>query len=62
MTTIMRWADGVISVAKPLMVSVLCSESEGIIGSGLVLPFSPYHTTDGLKSLSRKILGGTGLR
>ena len=33
-----------------------------MFGSGLALPFSTCHTTDGLKSLSRKILGGTGSR
>ena len=58
----MRWADGVISVAEPPMILVLCLEYGGIIGSGLMLPLSSYDTTDGLKSLSRKMLGGTGSR
>ena len=52
----MRWDEGVISVAEPPMMSV-CSESGVAIGSGLELPVSPYHTTDGLNSLSRKMLG-----
>ena len=59
MTAMMRWADGVISVAEPPMISV-CSESGVMVKSGLVLRLSPCHTTDGLKSLSRNILGGTG--
>ena len=54
--------DGVISVPEPPMISVLCSESRGMIGSALVLLFSSYHTIDGLKSLSTKVLGGTGSR
>lgn len=62
MTAMIRWADGVISVAEPPMISVLCSESGGIIEHGVVLPLSPCHTTDGLKSLSRNMLGGTGSR
>ena len=56
-----RCTDGVISVAEPPMIS-LCLESRVVFGSGLVLSFSPCHTTAGLKSLSRKILGGTGSR
>ena len=54
-----RWAEGVILVAEPPMIS-MCSESGVIVGYGLVLPLSPCHTTDGLKILSRKMLGGTG--
>ena len=46
------WAEGVISVAEPMSV---CSGSGVVVGSGLVLPVSPCHTTDGLKSLSRKM-------
>ena len=61
MTARIRWVDGVISVAEPAMISV-CSKSGVIVGSGLVLPLSPCHTTDGLKSLSKKMLGGTGSR
>ena len=36
-----------------------CSVSGSAVGSGLLLPGSPYHTTDGLNSLSKKMLGGT---
>ena len=54
---IISWADGVISVAEPLI--VLESSVSGILaGSGLLLPVSPSHATDGLKSLSRNMLGG----
>ena len=54
------WAEGVISVPEPPMVAELCSASDGMIGAGLVLLFSSCHTTDGLKSLSIKVLGGRG--
>ena len=54
---IISWAEGVISVAEPPIVSE--SSVSGILaGSGLLLPVSPSHTTDGLKSLSRNMLGG----
>ena len=52
------WAEGVISVAEPPITSD-GSESGVIFRAGLVLPDSPSHTTDGLNSLSRNILGGT---
>ena len=61
MTTIITWAEGVISVAEPLIVSE-CSVSGVVAGSGLFLPVSPSHITDGLNSLSRKMFGGAGLR
>ena len=51
------WAEDVISVAEPPIVSEY-SVSGILAGSGLVLPVSPSHTTDGLNSLSRKMLGG----
>ena len=59
MTTIITWAEGVISVAElPIMSE--CSVSGVVAKSGLLLPVSPSHTTDGLNSLSKKILGGQG--
>ena len=51
------WAEDVISVAEPPIVSD-GSESGDVFGSMLVLPDSPSHTTDGLNSLSKKMLGG----
>ena len=51
------WAEGVISVAEP-PITFDGSESGGVFGSVLVLPESPSHTTDGLNSLSKKMLGG----
>ena len=57
MMAIITWAEGVISVAEPPIVSE--SSVSGILaGSGLLLPVSPSHTTDGLNNLSRKMLGG----
>ena len=57
MTAIIVWADGAVSVAEPPIVSE--SSVSGILaGSGLLLPVSPSHTTDGLNSLSKKMLGG----
>ena len=54
---IISWADCVISVAEPPIVSE--SSVSGILaGSGLLLPVSPSHATDGLNSLSKKMLGG----
>ena len=38
------------------------SVSGSAVGSGLLLPGSPSHTMDGLNSLSKKMLGGTGSR
>ena len=38
------------------------SESGDVFGSVLVLSDSPSHITDGLNSLSRNMLGGTGSR
>ena len=35
-----------------------CSVSGSAVGSGLLLFGSPSHATDGLKSLSKKMLGG----
>ena len=61
MTAIIRWADGVVSVAEPPMISA-CSLSVFVFGTGLSLLSPPCHTTDGLKSLSKKMLGGTVLR
>ena len=61
MTTMITWAEGVIAVAEPPIMSV-CSVSRVVVESGLTLPLSPCHTRDGLKSLSRKMLGGTGSR
>ena len=54
---IITWAEGVISVAEPPILSE--SSVSGILaGSGLLLPVSPSHTTDGLNSLSKNMLGG----
>ena len=61
MTAMITWAEGVISMREPLMISELCSASGGMIGAGLVFPLSSCHTTDGLKSLSTKVLGGVVL-
>ena len=58
-TAIITWAEGVISLAEPPIVSD-CSASSGAAGSGLLFEGSPYHATDGLKSLSKKMLGGMG--
>ena len=57
MTAIITWAEGVISLAEPPIVSE-CSVSGSAVGSGLLLFGSPSHATDGLKSLSKKMLGG----
>ena len=61
MTTIISWDEGVISVAEPPITSD-GSESGVVFGAELLLLDSPSHTTDGLNSLSKKILGGTGSR
>ena len=54
---IILWAEGVILVAEPPIVSE--SSVSGILaGSRLLLPVSPSHATDGLNSLSKKMLGG----
>ena len=34
-----------------------CSVSGVVAGSGLLLPVSPSHTTDGLNNLSKNMLG-----
>src|SRR3954470_13230865 len=60
MTTIITWAEVVISLVEPPIMSD-CSVSDSAVGSGLLLPGSPSHTTDGLNSLSKKMLGGGGL-
>src|SRR3954470_12718099 len=57
MTTIITWAEVVISLVEPPIMSD-CSVSDSAVGSGLLLPGSPSHTTDGLNSLSKKMLGG----
>ena len=57
MTAIITWDEGVISVAEPPIMSE-CSVSGVLAGSGLLLPVSPSHTTDGLNNLSKKMLGG----
>ena len=61
MTAIISWADVVISVVEPSIMYV-SSESGDVFGSMPVLPDLPSHATDGLNSLSKKILGGTGSR
>ena len=55
MTAIITWAEGVISLAEPPIVSE-CSVSGGAVGFGLLLIGSPSHATDGLNSLSKKML------
>ena len=60
-TTIITWAEGVTSLAEPPVVSE-CLVSGGAVGSGLLFPDSPSHDTDGLNSLSKKMLGGTASR
>ena len=57
MTAIITWAEGVISLAEPPIVSE-CLVSGSAVGSGVLLFGSPFHTTDGLNSLSKKMLGG----
>ena len=61
MTTIIMWAEGVISTAEPPIVSE-CSVSGVVAGSGLLFAGSPSHATDGLNNLSKKLLGGTASR
>ena len=56
MVAIITWAEGVISVAEPPIMSE-CSVSGILAGSGLLLPVSPSHTTDGLNNLSKKMFG-----
>ena len=60
MTAIITWAEGVISLAEPPIVSE-CSVSGSAVGSGLLLFGSPSHTMDGLNSLSKKMLGGDNI-
>src|SRR4051812_25048399 len=57
MTAIITWAEGVISVAEPPIMSDF-SASSGVGRSGLLSAGSPSHVTDGLNSLSKKMLGG----
>ena len=57
MTSIITWAEGVISLAEPPIVSE-CSVLGSAVGSGLLLFGSPSRTTDVLNSLSKKMLGG----
>ena len=57
MMAIITWDEGVISVAEPPIVSE-CSVSGILVGSGLLLPVTPSHTTYGLNNLSKKMLGG----
>ena len=61
MTAIITWAEGVILVGEPPIMSEY-SVSRVVAGSGLFLPVSPSHTMDGLNSLSRKMFGGAGSR
>ena len=61
MTAIISWADDVISVVEPPIMSD-SSESGDVFGSVLVLLDSPSHITDGLNNLSRNMLGGIGSR
>ena len=57
MMAIITWAEGVISVAEPPIVSEY-SVSGVVAGSRLILLVFPSHTTDGLINLSKKMLGG----
>ena len=61
MTAIITWAEGVISVAGPPIMSD-CSASSGAVRSGLLFAGSPSHAMDGLNNLSKKMLGGTASR
>ena len=54
---IITWVEGLILVAEPPIMSE-CSVSGILDGFGLLLLVSPSHTTDGLKNLSKKMLGG----
>ena len=56
-TAIISWAEGVISLAEPPIVSEW-SELGDAAGSGLLFPDSSSHNMDGLKSRSRKMFGG----
>ena len=56
MMAIITRAEGVVSVAEP-PIMLECSVSSVVAGSGLILPVSPSHTTDGLNNLSKKMLG-----
>ena len=60
-TAMISWAEDVISVAEPPIMSD-GSESGGVFGSVLVLLDYPSNTSDGLKNLSRNMLDGTGSR
>src|SRR3954468_12718673 len=60
MTAIIAWAEGVISVAGPPIMSdclaLGCAVMPGLLSEG-----SPSHVTDGLNNLSKKMLGGPHL-
>src|SRR3954469_25179163 len=60
MTAVITWADGVVSVAGPPIMSD-CSASGCAVMSGLLSEGSPSHATDGLNNLSKKMLGGLHL-
>src|SRR3954464_2024077 len=60
MTAIIMWAEVVISVAGPPIMSD-CSASDCAVMSGLLSEGSPSHVTDGLNNLSKKMLGGPHL-
>ena len=57
MTAIITWAEGVISMAEPPIVSE-CSVSGSAVGSELLLFGSPSHATDGLKRFFQEDVGG----
>src|SRR4051812_18729248 len=57
MTAIITWAEGVISVAGPPIMSD-CSASGYAVVFGLWSEGSPSLATDGLNILSKKMLGG----
>src|SRR4051812_24287404 len=57
MTAIIAWAEGVISVAEPPVMSD-CSASGCAVVSGLLSAGSPSHATNGLNNLSKKMSGG----
>ena len=57
MTAIITWDEDVTSLAEPPVVSE-CSVSGSAVGPGLLFPDSPSHDTDGLNSISKKMLEG----
>src|SRR3954470_12459211 len=60
MTAIIAWAEGVISVAGPPIMSD-CSALGCAVMPGLLSEGSPSHVMDGLNDLSKKMLGGLHL-